>query len=394
MVSVDEANTKRVTTGAFVASVWRAVVVLAGGTVTGYWLLTAPDGFGRSDRQANDFFERIQNSLPPSQETISALGNTMFLIAATAVAGLILGVIWSWLLRAKRLRLGAALSPLLVAMAVPAIVAVPLAQWAATNGLVPRGPIDSDAGLGDGLSFVALWGGMASIALIPVVGAMLAQRRRPGTTGTAVAVAALSARTNRARQWNFGVPTTLVLVAVATVEVFSGNGGLFALLRDSITAEDATTVFEVTLVLVVAAAIVAGVVELAGGRDESPTKQLAPLVPVRASWSSLIPFLVFLGLVIAAVAGYSFGDDVPAAAAGASPTFGGPWLGADEFGQNILARTAMALGPVIAFSAITATLATLTGLVLAATRSRFKRLNQLIGTLVTWPGGQSWRSYP
>jgi ABC-type dipeptide/oligopeptide/nickel transport system permease subunit len=384
-----------------VAALIRACVVFFGGTAAGHVLLSSSNGFSGLATEFSGFWPALGDALSLSTAVSTALGNTMYLAAPAILIGAITGFAFSALLRFSPVRtiLGP-LTPLIVALLTPGILLFPLAWNLTSSAAIPTGPLGDDASFGDSAGFIAVWSGIAGLALAAPLGVWIARRYNDSGFGFSPAIEARGARTEAAREWRIGVPTTAFIVALAASEVMSGHAGLFSLFRDSLAQADLTTAFSIVVIMVTVAAVLAALVDVAGAmsRRQRSGEAGGASVPntttvvgsVRTSRLTALPFLALAGIVLLAGAGY--GTDTSAIAADQTPrldpAIGGPWLGTDALGRSLLTVIADGTGPTLVFSLVVAAGAMVLGTLVALIRRAGSAVDWLIGILIDglwWP---------
>ncbi|MEM9656039.1 MAG: hypothetical protein AAGA65_28390 [Actinomycetota bacterium] len=330
------------------------------------------------------------------EDVLRAAANTIWLGLVGLVVGAALGVVLAWLTRPRLLAglIGWLQSPLL-ALAVPGILLLPLYRTADDRGLLPAGPAsDTSAG---GPAFLLFWGSAVGLALAPgLAGQFTAGLSRFAgghrSPGLEVAETAAASRPLATDTSVFGVPTAILLLGLASVELLSGHNGLFSFFADRLTAGDLAGALDVVLVVAVLGAaltLALGAITFTTSDRTGPTEGPdRPTAVSEGAWP-LLATLTVLGLI--AAVGYLRdpvlnGDRDQVLQ---QPTLGEPWLGTDGAGVSLVERLVVALGPTIVAALVPAIVAAAVGFLLNAGLGRGgSAVNRLLDTVVDvvwWP---------
>ncbi len=224
----------------------------------------------------------------------------------------------------------------------------------------------------------------------PAGSVAVAGRRGSRIPGLAGAEGLASARPEPKLGWRFGFPTTAFLLALAGAEAATDYPGLFTNFLSSLADDNPTQAIDVILWVVLAGALLALTIDLAGLATVDGTER-GDLVSLTNS-RLVVPALLFGGvLVAAAVVGLLAvdGDALERGRALAGPGEANALLGTGDDGRSTLSLTMAALGPALAIALIPGLVATVIGSLVAWLRLRLPRpAGRVLGALIDgawWP---------
>lgn len=347
--------------------------------------------------------ERLVEAMDPSRPVLEAASRTAGLAAGGIVAGLVLGWLTTWIMtRVRRGRRGANVdrpisdrsTGLILAIAVPGLAWLPIHRLAVDGALIPgdaSAPIDTTP---ENLASYGLWAILIGVALAPTVAAGLTGGRPWSSEGAGghVALGALASRPSSDQRWRIGLPTATLATVLVVAEVAASTGGLFDRFIAALAEDRPDQLLPLATPLIVAGAVL---VPLADAGSAVLRRLEKPRVPgsdrVRPGKGPALTAIVAVVIVgAAAVAGFLAGPDPDPVGSALSGPRADAWLGTDEVGRSVAARTGAALAATLAASAIPAVAATAVGAGLAFVR-RTRRATAQAGfdillDLASWPG--------
>lgn len=359
--------------GGLAIAVLRVLALLAGAALAIHRLARQLDP-GAAD---HGFFDAVGDAFTPDRGLLEAAGRTALLTAAGLAVALVLGTAVTALGRRRRgrrgLRPGAGLDlAVLIAVTVPGLVWLVLADRAEASGLIPSSGRGLEVTAPGSLRLLGFWAIPIGLAMVPSAAAVVGHRtswNRPGAGSHPALPRIAGGPLGRAR---VGVPTAGLGLVLALAETRSGWDGLFDRFTGELASGRGDQLVALALPVVLGGMILSLVGDLAGRRTarfgERPP--VAPPGPRSTGWYRRA-WTVGLGLAVA-VAGLAL----------LSPL-------ADPSGTSLAMRTSRAAGPQLAAAFLPAAVAVVVGTGLAAFRRPGGRLwtgmVDVLLALVWWP---------
>lgn len=301
-------------------------------------------------------------------DLLSATFNTAWMAIVAIVVGFAVGWLLALLARFRLLGklLGLATSPI-TALAMPGVLLLPVLRWADNRQYLPEGPTESDAVASGSVWFIVFWGAIVGLALVPAIAGQLAREQRYRVIGLDTTTLGSAARMVTTAGRRFGLPTTALLLSLTSAELIAGSNGAFSYFYDRLSTGDLVGALDVVFVAAVSGGILTSLIHILSvvNRTESDSTTASP--PTKLSETAW-PLLAAISVIsVVAIVGY-LRDPLLTADQNQllnSPSIGGPWLGTDGFGQSMVERLVIAVGPTLFGGLLPAMVATAVGVCLA-----------------------------